>query len=476
MKSRNLLKLSLLFIGILLSGNFIFAQTKTEKETLSIDTDHAAITMEAKKVGSYLEVRVYNNHNITYNITFSTEVTLRGNKGEITKTLQTSGEVAPNKSNYAYAHIGEADPATTTYFSLENARNINFSAKPINTQAAQESTTNNHQNTNTTTTANSDPRPGANASVQELAAWQKRQYANTSRTSNNTSQNNYTSNNTATSTQNTSNNGVTQADLNDLLERNRQESNRILGLSPSTANKTAEQTAGDGIMGIADAWVKSRQEREEREEREEEKKRIRAENERIERDERLRKISNRSIIINKYQPKEIPLSSREKAPKLFYFIYAFDNANLNQEYGAAVYVSNVFEIGTFNDGTRAYTSTVKKEIEFLTKYTETLHGYYYTADEAEKLRQSFISLLQDNGVAIYNISYKGKPSTKKDNANSETNKKPDSKYGKSIIINDQNLAPAKINTSKPTEVPKRNIEKAEEEKKKSKYGKTIKIE
>ena len=462
-------------IGILSFINPLFSQTKTEKETLSIDTDHPAITMEAKKVGSYLEVRVYNNHNVTYDITFSTEVTLRGNKGEITKTLQTSAEVAPNKSNYSYAHIGEADPATTTYFSLENARNINFSAKPINPQGAQETATNSYQNTNTTTSNNQRPNP--NASVQELAAWQRKQYANT--TSNNTSQNHYSNNsNNTTAAQNNANNGVTQSDLNDLLERNRQESNRILGLSPSNANKTVEQTVGDGIMGIADAWVKSRQEREEREEREEEKKRIRAENERMEREERERKISNRSIIINKYHPKEIPLSSREKATKIFYFIYAYDHTNLNQEYGATVYVSNVFEIGNFTDGTRAYTSTVKNEIEHLTKYTETLHGYYYTADEAEKLRQSFISLLQDNGVAIYNIRYKGKPSTKKDNANSETNKKTASKYGKSIIINDQNLAPAKINTSKPTEVPKRNIEKAaeEEKNKQSKYGKTIKIE
>ena len=231
-------------------------------------------------------------------------------------------------------------------------------------------------------------------------------------------------------------------------------------------------------MGIADAWVKSRQEREEREEREEEKKRIRAENERMEREERERKISNRSIIINKYHPKEIPLSSREKATKIFYFIYAYDHTNLNQEYGATVYVSNVFEIGTFNDGTRAYTSTVKNEIINLTPYNEVLHGYYYSEAEAENLRKSFINLLKSNGVSINNIFYKGKPGTKTTTVNNDSNNTNESKYGKTININDQNFAPAKLNDTKSTEVPKRNIEKAEEEEKKkqSKYGKTIKIE
>ncbi len=466
-------------IGILSFINPLFGQTKTEKETIKIDTDNPAITMEANKTGTYLEVRVYNNHNVSYTISFTTEVTIRGIKGDVKKILQTSGDVAPNKSKYAFTNIGWADVSNDIYFSLEEASNINFSAQLVDNQNQTFSSYSNI-NTNSTNTSNvnNDPKPGPNASVQELAAWQRRQNNANNTSTTTTSSPSYNNYNNNTATQNNNNQGVTQADLNALLERNAQESNRILGLSSSNVNKSTEQVVEDGVVGIANALLEARQANQELEEREAERKRIRAENERIEKENRQRIINNRSIIINKFNAKDIPLSSREKASKIYYFIYAFENNNLNQEYGATVYVSNVFEIGTFNDGTRAYTSTVKNEIEHLTKYTETLHGYYYTADEAEKLRQSFISLLQDNGVAIYNISYKGKPSTKKDNANSETNKKTDSKYGKSIIINDQNLAPAKINTSKPTEVPKRNIEKAaeEEKNKQSKYGKTIKIE
>ncbi len=466
-------------IGILSIINPLFGQTKTEKETIKIDTDNPAITMEAKKTGTYLEVRVYNNHNVSYTISFTTEVTIRGIKGDVKKILQTSGDVAPNKSNYAFTNIGWADVSNDIYFSLEEASNINFSVQLVD---EQNQTFSNYSNINTNSTntskINNDPKPGPNASVQELAAWQRRQNTVNNTSTTTTSSPSYNNYNTNTATQNNNNQGVTQADLNALLERNAQESNRILGLSPTNTNKTTEQVASEGLWSLADAWVQSRQERLEREEREEERKRIQSENERIEKENRQRIINNRSIIINKFNAKDIPLSSREKASKIYYFIYSFENNNLNQEYGPTVYVSNVFEIGTFNDGTRAYTSTVKNEIINLTPFNEVLHGYYYSEVEAETIRKSFIELLKNNGVSIINISYKGKPGTKTATTTTNLTQTNESKYGKTININDQNFAPATLNDPKPTEVPKRNIEKAteEEKKKQSKYGKTIKID
>lgn len=472
----------LLIFGLLSFFNPLFSQTKTEKETINIDTDNPAITMEAKKNGTYLEVRVYNNHNVSYNISFTTEVTIRGIKGDLKKTLQTSGYVGPNKSNYAFTYIGWADVSNDIYFSLEDASNINFSAQLVDNQI-QSSTnySNNNTNSKNTTSVNNDPKPGPNASVQELAAWQRRQNTVNNASTTTTDNQNYNNYNNTTATQNNNNNnnqGVTQADLNALLERNAQESNRVLGLSPSNDNKATEQVVSEGLWSLADSWVQARQERLEREEREEERKRILVENERIEKEKRQRIINNRSIIINKFNAKDIPLSSREKASKIYYFIYSFENNNLNQEYGATVYVSNVFEIGTFNDGTRAYTSTVKNEIINLTPFNEVLHGYYYSEAEAESIRKSFIELLKNNGVSILNISYKGKPGTKTATTTSNLTQTNESKYGKTININDQNFAPATLNDSKRTEVPKRNIEKAEEKEKKkqSKYGKTIKIE
>ncbi|MDP5200242.1 hypothetical protein [Flavobacterium sp. DG2-3] len=119
------------------------------------------------------------------------------------------------------------------------------------------------------------------------------------------------------------------------------------------------------------------------------------------------KISGRKNAFQALPGKDIPLASQEKAPTIYYFIYSHNG--LESEYGASAYVSNVFEVGRYNDGTRAYTATVKNEIAGLTPYPETLHGYYYTLDQAEQKRSELIGSLQNYGVMINYITYKGKP-------------------------------------------------------------------
>ncbi|MFN0291579.1 hypothetical protein [Pedobacter helvus] len=443
MKAKPNMRTYLMLFILFLINQQLIAQTKTENETLAISTGHPSITMEARKAGVYLEVRVFNNHNITYNISFTAEVTLRGKSGEIKKTLETSGKVAANKSYFASTNIYWADVKENLYFSLVDAKRVHFDAQPIQQQTQRSNNVSNSQNSTSLTP--SSPKPSPNASVQELAAWQRSQ-ASTTQSQTKTSNPTYV-NTQASNVSNGPSKGISKADLQQLLENNRQESNRILGISPSVANQSTEQAASAGLWSLADSWVKARQERLEREEREEEKKQIRAENERIAKENRLRMINNRSLLINKFEPKDIPLSSREKANKIYYFIYAFEQTNLNQEYGAIVYLSNVFEIGTYKDGTRAYTSTVKNEIVNLSPFSELMHGYYYTAEEAENARKTFASLLQSNGVTIQLISYKGKAGAA--NANGTANTTTNS-LGKKIGVGD-NFAPATFTKSKPTE-------------------------
>ncbi|MFA9188081.1 hypothetical protein [Flavobacterium magnesitis] len=458
-----------LFVGMLVSG-------AVSAQTFDLNTNHTSISMKTKNLGYTADIFITNNHvSETYIVSYTVEFTLRCGG---TKTYSENGiGIKAGKTDDAGSYTISIPDVKGCEKGISGAKLIKFSVDKKETTTSQSSNQSNSGNSSKISNINNDPKPGPSTSVQELAAWQIRQNTNnnTSRTTTSTqSYNNYNNN---TATQNNNNQGVTQADLNALLERNAQESNQILGLSSTYSNKTTEQVASEGLWSLGDAWVQARQERLEREEREEERKRIQAENERIEKENRQRIVNNRSVIINKFSSKDIPLSSREKAPKIYYFIYAFENNNLNQEFGATVYVSNVFEIGTFSDGTRAYTSTVKNEIINLTPYNEVLHGYYYSETEAESIRKSFTDLLKSNGVSIINISYKGKPGTKKATTTSNITQTYDSKYGKSININDQNFAPATLNDSKSTEVPKRNIEKAEGEKKKqSKYGKTIKID
>ncbi|WP_291109675.1 hypothetical protein [Flavobacterium sp. UBA6195] len=464
------IKILFLFVGMIVS-------VKVSAQTFDLNTNHTSISMKTKNLGYTADISITNNHvSDLYIVSYTVEFTLKcgGTKTYSENEIGIKAGKTDDTGGYTIS-IPEVKGCER---GISGANLIKFSANKKETTSTQSSSLSNSNNQGISSNVNHDPKPGPNASVQELAAWQRRQNTVNNTSTTTTSSQNYNNYDNNTATQNNNNQGVTQADLNALLERNAQESNRILGLSPTNTNKTTEQVASEGLWSLADAWVQSRQERLEREEREEERKRIQAENERIEKENRQRIINNRSVIINKFSAKDIPLSSREKASKIYYFVYAFENNNLNQEYGATVYVSNVFEIGTFNDGTRAYTSTVKNEIINLTPFNEVLHGYYYSEVEAESIRKSFIELLKNNGVSIINISYKGKPGTKTATTTTNLTQTNESKYGKTININDQNFAPATLNDPKSTEVPKRNIEKAteEEKKKQSKYGKTIKID
>lgn len=268
---------------------------------------------------------------------------------------------------------------------------------------------------------------------------------NSSNTTN--GQNTQPINNTASAqqTQTTnSNNGVTMADVQKILDENNRQSEQRLGVKSYANDAEMTNDIVEGVGEIVDLFRANR----ELDRKEEERKTAAEERRKLEEAAAQQKVDNRKIIINKFQPKDIPLGSKEKASKIYYFIYAYNNT-INNLYGSALmYVSNVFEIGTYDDGTRAYTATINKEIENLTSFTEVLHGYYYTQQEAEKIRESFISLMQNNDVYFTDIYYKGKPTTSTIKSNEA---KQENFWGET--------APAKINTAKPSELPQEEQKK-----------------
>lgn len=259
-----------------------------------------------------------------------------------------------------------------------------------------------------------------------------------------------------------SSNGVTMSDVQRTIDENNKLSDERLGISNSNPSQSTEQIIIGGAVEIFNIYAQARQAEREREEREAEQRRIQAEQEeeqrRIQADKLQRMINNRSAIVQKFPSKDIPLSSQEKASKIYYFVYAVDYSKLNQEFGATVYVSNVFEIGTYSDGTRSYTSLVNNEIADLSPFSEVLHGYYYTESEAQNVRNYFVNSLKNNGVAIVNITYAGKP-TNSSIKNDQT--KEEDFWGETK--SDKKLDPATINTNKPSELPR------EEQKKEKSY-------
>lgn len=183
------------------------------------------------------------------------------------------------------------------------------------------------------------------------------------------------------------------------------------------------------------------------------------------------KIASRKSIIAAYRPKDLPLASQEKASKIYYFIYAYDIGSFGRDENTTIYVSNVFEIAKYDDGTFPYKSNIEDDIAKLTPYKEVMHGYYYSHEEAEQKRNLFLNSFNESiDVVLKQFAYKGKP-----NNTSITNKDisktvQESKYGKTIdpnaVTDTQNPAVEKSATPKKSE---KQITKE------SKYGKTIEI-
>jgi hypothetical protein len=203
----------------------------------------------------------------------------------------------------------------------------------------------------------------------------------------------------------------------------------------------------DNFSNTVSEWAENkRQERLEEQERQEQREQE-AYNREI---NLLNKVNRRKAIVNDFPAQDIPLGSMESAQRLYYFVYAYDN--LNSEY-TFVFVSNVFEIGKYADGTRAYTTTVKREIENLTPYPEILHGYYYSQEEAEEALTFLIDGLKNSGVSIRQVVYKGKLAT--GTATNTTIENKNSKYEKVID------SPANIDTQPTNGVtPNNRVNKA----------------
>lgn len=436
----------IIFTLLLLCANAMFSQTKTTTETMPVGTGQASVTLKAIRSKSYLEVRAYNTHpSKTFKVSFAVTVTLRGDKGEYDREIETTVTLEPNGEGYGmdggshYASAGTAD----TFATLTGAVLNNFEWEEVSDSNAKADNSNSGIATQTPVQSSSETRYNTNPQIKAEAERQNRLRE------------------------------LQNAQVN--AQQVQQQANYDKAVAAETERRESMQQTEEtvtAVTGVITDYIKQRaEEREARwqaeEEEEERQRQLRAEEE----SRQLAvttMINNRKAAIAEFPAKDVPLGSKDKADRLFFFFYAY-NATINNENGAVLYLSNVFEIGRYNDGTRAYTSTIKSEIANLTPFEETLHGYYYTYEEAENLRQTLASILQSNGVTLHQVSYKGKPNTKQ--AAAKTPAKPTADKGeKSISLDGNNFAPATINTAKPGELPR------EEKKKQDKGEKTIKLD
>ncbi|HLU87137.1 MAG TPA: hypothetical protein VKZ44_05235, partial [Taishania sp.] len=156
----------------------------------------------------------------------------------------------------------------------------------------------------------------------------------------------------------------------------------------------------------------------------------------------------------------IPLTSQSKSESLFFFSVSM-NAGFSTEKQVKQYISNVFEISKYKDGTRPYTSTILNELKDLTPYDEVICGYYNTEDEAIVARDNFIKEMQKEHVAFEEFYYAGKPSNMNMQGTNQNNSSANKGYGKVINVDSGHSSEPDIKQT--NETPKNE----------NKYGKTI---
>lgn len=219
--------------------------------------------------------------------------------------------------------------------------------------------------------------------------------------------NNYDNNTTSpqqTQTTN-SNNGVTMADVQKILDENNRQSEQRLGVKSYANDAEMANDIVEGVSLVSDLITdifKSKEKTPRQKELEQA-----LENSRIEREVFTQETENSKAVVAKFPTKEIPLSSEEKAERIYYFMYAYDYSDLFSldlyRTGKYIYVSNVFEVSKNKDGKFISNTFLKSKMAPLTPHYEVLHGYYYTKEEAEQKRNELITTLQKNSVTIKDV-------------------------------------------------------------------------
>ncbi len=116
----------------------------------------------------------------------------------------------------------------------------------------------------------------------------------------------------------------------------------------------------------------------------------------------------RTDLFARFKEGALPLSSTKLASAtIYYFVYAYDASQLSAK-NPAMFVSNVFPVGRYSDGTWPFKTTIMNDITKLTPYAEVLHGYYPSADEAAAMQAALMDVFTRSGGSVTKIAYKGK--------------------------------------------------------------------
>jgi hypothetical protein len=119
----------------------------------------------------------------------------------------------------------------------------------------------------------------------------------------------------------------------------------------------------------------------------------------------------RTDLFKRFKEGSLPLSSTKvQANTIYYFAYAYNPAQLGSKQ-TTLYISNVFAIDRYSDGTWPFKNSIVNDLSKLTPYNEVLHGYYQSREEAEQMRRGMMDIFVKTGGSTTAFAYKGKASS-----------------------------------------------------------------
>lgn len=231
-----------------------------------------------------------------------------------------------------------------------------------------------------------------------------------------------------------------------------------------------------GLVG--NIFEQARIDREKKEARQEEAAQ-RERQRRQEEEERLAEIARqkaqlivlRNSFFDEFPEGGVPLSSQKvNTNELYYFTYIFDKSVI-EEYKPTIFLSNIFIVSQYSDGTWPFKSNIITDIKKLASSgTITLVGYFTTKELAEQMRNNFLQIAASSSFTISDINYKGKMTTSTATTTDfwETNSKPTqaNPAGKATLImakGDEDFWETGQQKKKMSEEKKKEVAKKKEE-------------
>lgn len=244
-------------------------------------------------------------------------------------------------------------------------------------------------------------------------------------------------NNSSNNVSKSSNNPITQSNVNNGNSNNTGTSNNEtnkhlltlanIGISEGNSSTTNDfqknyqlgQDIGNTVVAIASLFGPSPEElaRREREanlraEREETANRARVEKARV--------ISSRKELIKKYPDGKTPLSYEAKnVSQVYFFVYSYKESTLEND-NSTIYISNVFTLPKYADGTWPFKTSLIQKIATENQGLDLiLSGYYENKNEADKQQYFFVSHAKSAAFNIQSISYEIKKTSAKSNSQTD---------------------------------------------------------